>query len=237
LTDSVEARFGKLAKGDGFGVFVPAERRFRRKLRISSAEQLVIDQLLYFHTDAYEWGSVGQAALADGLGVSRPTVSGQLRRLRGTGLFAVRPDPKFGRATNTLRYCLEPYLAVLAMLEGNRKADRTVWQDGDTRLLRFAETLYSDKWLWEVDGLRAPFTSIAERLLAFRLRYGISDAFTAQPNIAAAVRRPRSHYAVTSVMVNPVVAKRLTRLATGSDTDPPPAPACRAADLREEKSS
>ncbi len=180
---AIRSRFGEqLARR--FGVLLPAGRHYRRRLGLSSGAQCLIDQLLYHHTSAAHWPSLGQALLASELGVSRPTVSGQLQQLRKKGLVATRPDPRHGTRAKTLFYCLDPYLAVLAMLEGNDGFDLDVWTEGNQRLQRFIHAVDSGKWVWEVGGLRVPSSPVAEVLQRFLDAYGVSDRFAPPPALA-----------------------------------------------------
>lgn len=57
-------------------------------LRLSTGEQFVIEQLLYHYRRPNDWPSMSQNMLANELGVSRPTVSEQLKRLRTLGFVA-----------------------------------------------------------------------------------------------------------------------------------------------------
>ncbi len=47
---SVTGRFGALARS--FGVLIPAGRRYRKWLRLPLADQLLIEQILYYHEEA-----------------------------------------------------------------------------------------------------------------------------------------------------------------------------------------
>lgn len=178
---AISARFGKHLTRS-FGVLILAGPRWRRRLGLSSADQLLIEQVLSYRTDADEWPAVDQRALARGLGVSRPTVAAPLQRLRKSGLIATRPHPRYGTRTKTLRYCLDPYLALLAMSEGNAGINRDLWAEGNERLLRFTEQVDWERWVWEVDGLHTPFLPVGEVLRAFLRRYGLSHRF-APPSI------------------------------------------------------
>jgi hypothetical protein len=150
--DTVIARFGGLTRR-GWGVLLPASRYYRRLLGLSDGEQLVIDQLLYHYRWPNEWRSFSQKGLADELGVGRSTFNEQLKRLRQLGLVATRADSHFGTRTPPLFYCLEPYLAVLAMREGFDHSDQALWAEGNDRLLRFAEAVEWGTWKWDVDDL------------------------------------------------------------------------------------
>lgn len=171
---AVNARFGKLAWR--FGVLLPAGRPHRRRLGLSLAAQYLIEQLLSHYDERGVWRSFSQSVLGEELGISRSTVSEQLKRLRRLGLVATRADSRFGTRAPTLFYCLEPYLAVLAMREGFDNGDVALWTEGNERLLRFAEDVEWGTWVWDVDDLetfrgaylvRKPPTSLAVSAVVF----------------------------------------------------------------------
>jgi DNA-binding transcriptional ArsR family regulator len=148
---TVNARFGGL--GRRYGILLPAGRRHRIPLGLSHAEQYLIEQLLSHYDERGVWRSFSQSFLGEELRVSRSTVSEQLKRLRALGLVATRADSRHGTRAPTLFYCLEPYLAVLAMREGSDHFDRVLWAEGNDRLLRFAEDVEWGTWVWDVDDL------------------------------------------------------------------------------------
>lgn len=212
---TINARFGGLALT--FGVLIPAGRRYRRRLGLSVAEQYVIEQLLYHYDWNGIWRSFGQNLLAKELGVSRPTVSGQLQQLRKKGLVATRPDPRFGTRAKTLRYCLDPYLAVLAMWQGHDRFSPEVWTEGNERLLRFARAVDWGKWVWEVDGLRTPPSPMAKVLWSFLDKYGVLLLAPPTPIAVPVSRFLADERAPASVEAKPGLTKRLTGLVPGGE--------------------
>jgi helix-turn-helix protein len=148
---SVNARFGGLARR--WGVLLPAGRRNRIPLGLSLAEQVVMEQLLSHYDENGVWRSFSQKVLANELGVTRQTISEHLKRLWRLGLVGTRTDPRFGTRAATLIYCLEPYLAVLAMREGSDHFDRVLWAEGNDRLLRFPEDVEWGTWVWDVESI------------------------------------------------------------------------------------
>jgi hypothetical protein len=160
---SVSARFGGL--GRRYGILLPAAHRYRTRLGVSSAEQLVLHQLVSHYSLRGDWRSFSQAMLAAELGVSRPTVNEHLKHLRTLGFIATRADSRFGTRTPPLFYCLDPYLAVLSMREGFDHFDETLWDEGNERLGRFAAEAEFGRWTWDVD-----------EVTTFRAAHGVSDA-------------------------------------------------------------
>jgi hypothetical protein len=148
---AVTAKFGGLAK-NGWGILLPASHRYRRCLGLSASEQLLIDQLLFYYQSPKTWPSISQTLLAAELGSGRSTVNEQLTRLRTLGLVATR-ESRFGKGSSTFFYCLEPYLAVLAMREGFDRFDLALWAEGNDRLVRFAEEAEWGTWAWDVADL------------------------------------------------------------------------------------
>jgi DNA-binding transcriptional ArsR family regulator len=121
LRDSVARRFRSLG-AQRWGVLLPASRRHRRRLGLSPAQQLVIEQLLSHHDKAGVWRSFGQAHLANELGLSRSTLNEHLKVLRRKGCIAVREDaqhrgPAAPYSRATFFYIADPYLAAVALCE------------------------------------------------------------------------------------------------------------------------
>lgn len=177
---SVAARFGQL--GASFGTFLPAGTRFRSKLEVSPAEHLALEQLLYHYREAGCWVSVGQDLLARELGVARPTLNEQLARLRRGGLISSREDPRFGKVApgrqNTLFYCLDPYLAALALLSAAEAAGleaERLQSEGESRLSGFVSAVSAGQWQWRVGDIASSSDITSARAVeaAFRGRYGL----------------------------------------------------------------
>ena len=180
---SVQARFGGL--GERFGVLIPAGRSLRRRLRLSLAQQTLLEQVFLHYREAGSWPSIGQEILARELGIGRSTLSSQLGTLRASGLIATREDPRYGTTSKTLRYCLDPYLALVALLEagGADRAQDQLREEGGARLSSFTASVRDGDWHWRVGAIEAPPSSAGIVLHAFAALHGLPERFLVAPGL------------------------------------------------------
>lgn len=185
---SVSARFHRLTDR-GWGVQLPSARRYRSRLGLTLARQFVIEQLLFHYREPGAWRSFGQELLADELGIDRTTLKDHLVAIRRQGLIAWRADPRYGCGKSTNYYCLEPYLAVLALSASADEPDTAdadaLREDGRRWLTAFWNRLPRERWTWQLGELLAPRDHDYRTVLdVFMDQYGLRPLVRQEPKAA-----------------------------------------------------
>jgi hypothetical protein len=183
---SGKARFGHLV-AHGWGPLLPAARRHRSRLGLTLAHLVVVEQLLFHYWEPGDWRSWGQGMLADELGIDRTTLKDHLVAIRRQGLMVWRSDPRNGYGKSTNHYCLEPYLAVLALRasadETNAYLVSALRADGRAWLTTLWRRLSRERWNWQLGALSAPSTHDYKDVLeAFIQFYQLGPLLASMPD-------------------------------------------------------
>lgn len=158
---NLEKRFGSLVRTSWVPQFEGALGA-RKRLGIDPCGAELILAILLSHRKPRVWEAIAQETLAKRRGVSRTTVTKEIKTLRRMGMLAVRPDQS-RRPSRWAQvpyvYCLDPYLAALAkyVAEGPREASlqKQLTAEAQARFARFVREVQLGQWEWWLGDLRS----------------------------------------------------------------------------------
>ena len=98
--ESAEKKWGAIAGKSGYCVIPNILARYSGRLRINTAQQAVLYNLLSYWYDAENPPVVSKAKIAEGVGLSERQVQRHLHALKDKGLIEIQFPPRPGRNPN-----------------------------------------------------------------------------------------------------------------------------------------